>query len=183
VLQGYVQYNFEDNFRFIGNGYLFGVIPMPVVVMIIVVLAGYFILKKTTLGKAFYAIGANREAARMSGINVKRTIFWAFAICGFTSALGGLVFVARINACQSDIGRALLLPAIAAVFIGGTRATGGQGSVFGTVIGAIIMTVIENCMNLLGVPSVWRNAIIGVIIILTVLINLWVNKKLEKVSS
>ena len=182
ALKGYVQYNFEDSFRFIGNGHLFGIISMPIVVMAIIVLAGFFVLRKTTLGKTFYAIGANREAAQMSGINVKKTIFWAFAISGFLSALAGLVFVARMNACQSDIGKNLLLPAIAAVYMGGTRATGGQGSVFGTMIGAIIMTVVENSMNLLGVPSVWRNAIVGALIIFTVLTNLWVNKKLEKVA-
>jgi ribose transport system permease protein len=183
ALEGYVQYNFEENFRFIGNGYLFGMISMPIVVMVIVVLTGYFLLRKTVLGKSFYAVGANREAAEMSGINVKKTIFWAFAISGFLSALAGLVFVARMNACQSDIGKNILLPAIAAVYMGGTRATGGQGSVFGTMVGAIIMTVVENSMNMLGVPSVWRNAIVGVLIILTVLTNLWVNKKLEKVAS
>jgi ribose/xylose/arabinose/galactoside ABC-type transport system permease subunit len=183
ALEGYVQYDFEENFRFIGNGYLFGQIAMPIVVMCIVVLLGFFILRKTTLGKSFYAIGANREAAQMSGINARRTIFWAFAISGFLSALAGLVFVARMNACQSDIGKNLLLPAIAAVYMGGTRATGGQGSVFGTMVGAIIMTVVENSMNMLGVPSVWRNAIVGVLIIVTVLANLWVNKRLEKVAS
>ena len=183
ALEGYVQYNFEDSFRFIGNGYLFGKLSMPIVVMIVTVLLGFFVLRKTTLGKSFYAVGANRETAEMSGIKVKRTIFWAFAISGFLSALAGLVFVARMNACQSDIGRNLLLPAIAAVYMGGTRATGGQGSVFGTMVGAIIMTVVENSMNMLGVPSVWRNAIVGALIILTVLANLWVNKRLEKVAS
>ena len=93
--------------------------------------------------------------------------------------MAGIVLVARINACQADIGRNYLLPTIATVYMGGTRAAGGQGGVIGTLIGALIMTVVENGMNLLGVPSVWRGTIIGALIIITVLINLWLNKKLE----
>jgi ribose transport system permease protein len=176
-------YDFDPAFRFVGNGYLFGVVPMPIIVMLAVVAVGYFVLKKTTLGRSFYAVGANKDAARMSGINVGKTTLYAFAISGLLSAVAGIVLVARINACQADIGRNYLLPTLATVYMGGTRATGGQGGVIGTVVGAIIMTVVENGMNLLGVPSVWRTAIIGALIIITVLANLWVSKKLEKAGA
>lgn len=183
ILKGYVIYNFDENFRFIGNGYLIGPLSMPIVVMAIVVLLGWFILRKTTIGRMFYATGANRDAARMSGIDTGKAILLAFSISGFLSALAGIVLVARINACQADIGKNLLLPSLATVYMGGTRATGGQGGVFGTLVGAVIMTVVENGMNLLGVPSVWRNAIIGTLIILTVLANIAVSKQLEKAGS
>ncbi len=179
ILKGYVIYDFDPYFRFVGNGYLFDVVPMPIVVMMAVVAIGYFILKKTTLGRTFYAVGANKDAAKMSGIDVGRTTLYAFMICGMLSAVAGIVLVARINACQADIGRNYLLPTIATVYMGGTRAAGGQGGVIGTLIGALIMTVVENGMNLLGVPSVWRGTIIGALIIVTVLVNLWLNKKLE----
>jgi len=183
ILKGYVIYNFDADFRFIGNGYLIGPISMPIVVMVVVVFLGWFILRKTTIGRMFYATGANRDAARMSGIDTGKAILLAFSISGFLSALAGIVLVARINACQADIGKNLLLPSLATVYMGGTRATGGQGGVFGTLVGAVIMTVVENGMNLLGVPSVWRNAIIGTLIILTVLANIAVSKQLEKAGS
>ncbi|MFA6504698.1 MAG: ABC transporter permease [Treponemataceae bacterium] len=179
ILKGYVVYDFDPAFRFVGNGYLFDVIPMPIIVMLGVVIVGFIILKKTTLGRTFYAVGANKEAAKMSGINVEKTMIYAFIICGLLSAVGGIVLVARINACQADIGKNYLLPTIATVYMGGTRAAGGQGGVIGTLIGALIMTVVENGMNLMGVPSVWRGAIIGALIIITVLVNQWLNKKLE----
>jgi ribose transport system permease protein len=155
ILKGYVLYDFNADFRFIGNGLFAEVVPMPIVVMLLVVALGWFILRKTTLGRMFYATGANKVAAQMSGINTGKAIFLAFGISGFLSALAGLVLVARINACQADIGKNILLPSLATVYMGGTRATGGQGGVFGTLIGALIMTVVENAMNLLGVPSVW----------------------------
>ncbi|GAB4364229.1 MAG: ABC transporter permease [Spirochaetales bacterium] len=183
ILKGYVIYDFDEDFRFIGNGYLVGKLSMPIVVMLIVVFLGWFILRKTTIGRMFYATGANREAARMSGIDTGKAILLAFGISGFLSALAGLVLVARINACQADIGKNILLPSLATVYMGGTRATGGQGGVFGTLVGAVIMTVVENGMNLLGVPSEWRNAIIGALIILTVLANIAVSRQLEKAGS
>ncbi len=180
IIKGYVVYDFAPGFRYIGNGYLFGVIQMPIVVMLCVVAAGYFLLRKTTLGRKFYAIGANRDAAFMSGIDVGRTIITAFALSGFLAALAGIVLVARINACQSDIGQQYLLTTIAVVYMGGTSATGGQGGVFGTVVGALIMTVVENAMNLLGVPGMWRNSIIGGLIIVTVLVDLLLKRRIVK---
>jgi len=180
ILKGYVIYDFDPAFRFIGNGYVFGVIPAPIVVMVLTVLAGIFLLRKTTLGRCFYAVGANKDAARMSGIKVQRTTILAFMISGLLAALAGIILVARINACQADIGKPYLLPTIATVYMGGTSATGGQGGVIGTVIGALIMTVVENGMNLLGVPSVWRDAIIGALIIVTVLLDTFFRKKLAQ---
>lgn len=180
ILRGYVIYDFDPAFRFIGNGFLFGVIPMPIVVMVLVVVAGIFLLKKTTLGRRFFAVGANQDAARMSGVRTDATIIWAFVISGFLAALAGVVLVARINAVQADIGANYLLPTVATVFMGGTSPTGGQGTIIGTVIGALIMTVVENGMNLLAVPSVWRDAIIGVLIIITVLVDLGLRKRLAK---
>ena len=183
ILKGYVLYDFDEKFRFIGNGFIFKVIPMPIVVMVIVVLVGLFIMRKTTIGRKFYSIGANKEAARLSGINVEKITILAYVISGILAALAGIVLVARINAVQADIGKPYLLPTIAAVYMGGTSATGGQGGLLGTIIGALIMTVVENGMNLIGVPSTWRDAISGAMIILTVLLNISARKRLNKIVS
>jgi len=148
----------------------------------LVVASGMFLLKKTTLGREFYAVGANEEAAKMSGIKVNKVIIYAYMISGFLAALAGIVLVARINAVQADIGKPYLLPTIATVYMGGTSATGGQGGLAGTVVGALIMTVVENGMNLLGVPSVWRDAIIGALIIITVLADLFIRKRIQKTN-
>jgi ribose transport system permease protein len=182
ILKGYVVYDFEPDFRYIGNHNLFGFLPMPIVVMVVVVLAGYFLLRKTTFGRRCYAVGANTDAAYMSGIDVGKTVIIAFIISGVLAALGGLVLVARINAIQADIGAQYLLTTIAVVYMGGTSATGGQGGVFGTVVGALIMTVVENAMNLFGVPSMWRNSIVGALIIVTVLIDLQLKRRIVKTA-
>ena len=179
ILDGYVLYDFDSTFRFIGNGSLFGVIQMPIVVMVIVALIGIFILKKTTLGRKFYAVGSNRISATMSGINTKTVILRAFIISGLMSAFAGILFVARMNAVQSDIGSAYLLPILATVYMGGTSAAGGEGGIVGTVVGALVITMVNNCMNLLSVPSEWRDAIIGVLIIFTVLMDIVVKRRIS----
>jgi ribose/xylose/arabinose/galactoside ABC-type transport system permease subunit len=148
--------------------------------MLLVVAVGIFMLRKTTLGRRLFAVGSNRISARMSGIDTERTILLAFMMSGGLAALAGVVLVARINAVQSDIGKNYVLPIIAAVFMGGTSPTGGRGTIIGTVIGALIMTVVQNGMNLLAVPSVWRDAVIGVLIIGTVLIDIVMSKRLSR---
>jgi len=183
ILRGYVIYDFPAGFRFLGNGYLFSVIPMPIVVMVIVVGAGMFLLQRTTMGRCFFAVGSNSVSARMSGVDTSKTIYQAFIISGGLSALAGVVLVARINAVQADIGKSYLLPVIATVFMGGTSPTGGQGTIIGTVIGAVIITIVQNIMNLLAVPSVWREAIIGLLIIVTVLIDIMVKKRIVRMKT
>ena len=171
ILKGYVLYDFNETFRFIGNGNLFGVIPMPIVVMVICATLGTLLLRKTTFGRQCYAVGSNRICAGMSGIDTKKVILKAFIISGAMSAFAGVLFIARMNSVQADIGSAYLLPVLATVYMGGTSAAGGEGSIIGTVVGALVITMVTNCMNLLAVPSEWREAIIGVLIIGTVLLD------------
>jgi ribose transport system permease protein len=178
ILHGYVIYDFDKNFRFIGNGVLFGYIQMPVVVMIITAVLGILLLKKTTFGRQCYAVGSNRISASMSGINSKKIIVIAFIISGVLSAFAGILFVSRMNAVQADIGNAYLLPVLATVYMGGTSASGGEGGIFGTVVGALIITMVNNCMNLLAVPSEWKDAVIGILIIATVLLDTIVKKRI-----
>lgn len=172
LMRGYIIYDFAASFRFLGMGHIASV-PTPIVIMIIFVALMWFLLNRTTFGRSIYAVGANHEAARLSGINVKKTLILAYTVSGFFSGLGGMVFVARLNAAEAGLGEQLLLPTIAAVAIGGTSMTGGQGSVIGTVIGVLIMMLIANSMNLLGISSVWQAVVQGLIIVVAVLLDQW----------
>ena len=179
LMRGYIIYDFDQSFRFLGTGKILGM-PTPVVLMAVFAVITWFVLKRTTIGRSIYAAGANHEAARLSGINVKKTLVMAYTISGFFSGLGGMVFVARLNAAEAGLGESLLLPTIAAVAIGGTSMTGGVGSVVGTVIGVIIMTLIANGMNLLGVSSIWQSPVQGLVIVVAVLLDQWGRRAAER---
>ena len=183
ILNGYVIYNFDASFRFLGNGHLFGVVPMPIVVMVIVVVAAGFLMKRTTVGRKLYAVGANPDTAKMSGIKISTTIMLAFVLSGVLAALGGVVLIGRINAVQADIGNPYLLMTLAIVLMGGTSLGGGQGSIVGTVIGGLIISIVQNAMNLLGIPSVWHDAMIGALILLTVLTDISLRKGFARLNA
>jgi len=172
ILQGAVIYGFPPGFRVIGNGALGG-IPMPIIVMAAVFLCGYVVLYQTTLGRRFFATGANLEAARMSGIKVDQVVVVAYVISGFLAALAGLVLIAYTNGSEARIGDSYLLPVLAVVVMGGTSLAGGQGNLVGTLIAALIMAVIHNGMNILAVPAIWQSFVVGVLIIGTVLADQW----------
>jgi len=176
ILQGAVIYGFPAGFRVIGNGHLFG-IPMPIVVMTVVFLMGYFLLHHTTLGRRFFATGANIETARMSGIKVERVIIAAYAISGFLAAVAGLVLIAYTNGSEARIGDSYLLPVMAVVVMGGTSLAGGQGNLVGTLVAALIMAVIHNGMNILAVPAIWQSLVVGLLIIGTVLADQGLRKR------
>jgi ribose transport system permease protein len=168
ILRGNVIYGFPPSFRVIGNGHLFG-IPMPIVVMLIVFAAGYFVLYHTTLGRRFFATGANIEMARMSGVKVNRVVITAYVISGFLAALGGLVLIAYTNGSEARIGDNYLMPVLAVVVMGGTSLAGGEGNLVGTLIAALIMASIHNGMNILAVPAIWKSLVVGLLIIVAVL--------------
>lgn len=175
LLKGHVIYGFEDDFRFLGVGAVMG-IPVPIIVMLLVWAPSYLLLRHTTFGRSLYAVGANQEAARLSGVKKDRTVILAYTLSGVLAAAAGLVFVARLNASEAGIGANLLLPAIAAVVIGGTSLFGGEGGIVGTLIGALIMTIVQNGMNLLGIESVWQGVVLGALIIVAVLVDQWARK-------
>lgn len=176
VLEGYVLYSFDETFRFIGNGWIFKYLSMTTVCMIVIAAAGTLLLKKTVFGRHCYSVGSNSVQAEMSGIDSRKVILKAFIFSGAMSAAAGILYVARMNSVQSDIGSAYLLNVLAAVYMGGTSASGGEGGIPGTIIGALAMTMVVNCMNLLAVPSELRDAVIGVLIIVTVLMDTAVRK-------
>ncbi len=180
ILNGYILYSFHDDFRFIGNGLVFNYISMATVCMVVIVIIGILLMKKTTFGRKCYSVGSNPTQAMMSGIDAKKVIMKAFIISGFTSAAAGILYVARMNSVQSDIGSPYLLNVLAAVYMGGTSASGGEGGIPGTIVGALAMTMVVNCMNLLAVPSELRDAVIGVLIIGTVLLDTVIRKQITK---
>jgi ribose transport system permease protein len=166
-MKGEVIYGLPESFRFIGVGFVWG-IPVPVLVAVALLIILHLLLHTTVLGRAIYAIGGNPAAARLSGMPVQRRLVMVYALSGLLSGFAALVVIARINAADSSLGEDLLLPAIAAVCLGGTSLFGGIGGIAGTAVGSVILALIVNGMNLLGVQSFWQSAVMGAIILLSV---------------
>jgi len=154
-----------QNFTFIGRGSL-GPVPVPVIILIVVALSTHFILTKTKVGRYTFALGSNKEAARLSGINIVKYKTLVFVISGFMAGMGGIVEASRLGIGQPTAGQMYELDAIAAAVIGGTSLLGGVGSISGTIIGAFIMGVLRNGTNLLGISYFVQEIIIGVIVII-----------------
>lgn len=155
-------------FQFIGSGTIFGKVPFPTVIMIVTAIILGIILSKTAFGRRLYAVGSNEEAARLSGINVIKTKLIAYIICGATASMAGILLAARLVSAQSNAGQGYELEGIAAAVIGGTSVMGGEGGILGTVIGAFVMGVLRNGLNLLKVDAFVQMVIIGIIIVLGV---------------
>ena len=164
--------NLGDNYLFqlFGKGYFFGV-PVPAVTMTTVFIVLFILLHKTTFGRHTYAIGGNEIASKISGIKVNRVKILIYGISGLMSALAGAILTSRLNSAQPTAGTAYELDAIAAVVLGGTSLTGGKGRIVGTLIGVLIIGVLNNGLNLLGVSSFYQQVVKGVVILIAVLID------------
>jgi len=156
--------NLSDAFNFIGGGNIAGV-PFPIIILLVAFAACSVVLNKTVLGRYMYAVGGNEPAARASGIRVSRVKMWVYTICGLLSALGGILLTSRITTGQPNAGAGFELDAIAAAIIGGTSTSGGTGTMTGTLIGALLIGVISNSLDLLNVTSYYQQVVMGVIII------------------
>lgn len=157
-------------FQLFGKGYFIG-IPVPAVTMIIVFVILLILLQKTTFGRHTYAIGGNEVAAKISGIKVNKIKILIYGISGLMSALAGGILTSRLNSAQPTAGTSYELDAIAAVVLGGTSLTGGKGRIVGTLIGVLIIGVLNNGLNLLGVSSFYQQVVKGVVILIAVLID------------
>lgn len=144
------------------------IIPNAVVIFFIAAIIAGLILSKTLIGRYTYAIGSNEAATALSGINVKGWKFWIYALAGAFTGLAGVIAAARIGSAQPAGGQGYELLAIAAVVIGGTSLQGGKGTIFGTIIGALIMSVLNNGLSIIKVPQEWQNVVIGAVIIVAV---------------
>ncbi|MFP3324004.1 ribose ABC transporter permease [Planococcus sp. SIMBA_160] len=158
------------SFQMLGKGYFLG-IPIPVVTMLVSFGILYFILKKTTFGRRVYAVGGNEEASVLSGINADRIKIYVYSLVGALAALASLILTSRLNSAQPTAGQMFELDAIAAVVLGGTSLTGGRGWIVGTLIGALIIGVLNNGLNLIGVSSFFQQVVKGAVILLAVLLD------------
>lgn len=165
---GYPLSNLPSSFSFIGAGYLFNIIPMPVVVMIVVYFIAYIILNHLPMGRYIYAIGGNQEAVRLSGIKVKKYTIIPYVISGLTAGITGLVLTSRLMSGQPVAGVGFELDAIASVVLGGTDIAGGRGTIVGTLIGVLMMGVLSNGLNLMGVSPYVQRVFKGLIILLAI---------------
>ena len=160
----------KDDFRVIGTGYI-GEIPLPIVIYVLMIAAGAILLGRTSLGRSIYAIGGNESAARLSGIRVDLVKTAVFVISGLCAALGALILTARLNSGQPQAGQGYELDAIASVVIGGTSLSGGRGTVFGTLAGALLIGVLSNGLVLMNVSPYYQPMIKGAIIVGAVLLD------------
>ena len=158
-------FNPELSFAFIGNGTFLGV-PWLVIIALAVVVISWIVLRRTVLGNRIYAVGGNPDAARLAGIKVWQVLLFVYSMSGLLSGLGGVMSAARLYAANGlQLGQSYELDAIAAVILGGTSFTGGIGSIWGTLIGALIIAILSNGLILLGISDIWQFIIKGLVII------------------
>ncbi|MDG0837935.1 MAG: ribose ABC transporter permease [Staphylococcus equorum] len=157
-------------FQLFGRGYFLG-IPVPAVTMFVTFIILYILLHKTVFGRQTYAMGGNEKAAFISGIKVNKLKIMIYSLAGLMSAMAGAILTSRLNSAQPTAGMSYELDAIAAVVLGGTSLTGGKGRILGTLIGVLIIGVLNNGLNLLGVSSFYQQVVKGVVIIIAVLID------------
>ncbi len=165
-----------DAFKFPGAGYV-GPIPTPVILMVIVFIIAALIVGKTQLGRHIYAVGGNAQAAKFSGINVQKVKFLVYTYTGIMSGIAGVVVASRLYSGQPTAGDGAEMDAIAAVVVGGTSMSGGSGRLGGTLIGVLIIGVLNNGLNLMGVDSNWQYIVKGLVILLAVFVDYLRNKK------
>lgn len=154
--------------KFVGKGLVFG-IPFPVILFILIFIIIAFVLGQTTFGRRIYATGSNSVAAKLAGVNINRTKLIAYAISGCMAALSGLILLSRLASAQPTLGDGYELDAIAAVALGGTSMNGGRGRIWGTFIGVLIIAVLNNGLNILGVSSYYQSVVKGIVILVAVL--------------
>lgn len=168
----------SDAYKFFGKGAIAG-IPVPVIILILLFLLAHYILTQTSYGRSIYAFGGNREAARLSGISTRFTEWMAYTINGLLCGIAGVILTARLGSAQSTSGTGIEMDAIAAVILGGTSLSGGVGFVLPTVVGAMIMGIIDNILTLMNVNPHATNIVKGAVILIAVL----VDKKVKDLSA
>lgn len=157
--------------REFGNGRVFDIVPIPVLVAVVVTLIFHYLLTHTRFGLYTYAMGGNIQSAIRAGVNTTRITFVIYLMSAFTAALAGIFYTARFSAGAADAGEPILLNAVAAVFIGGASLTGGSGTIAGTVIGSLIIAIIQFGLVFIGMPPFWQFITVGLVIIIAVLID------------
>jgi ribose transport system permease protein/AI-2 transport system permease protein len=169
----------EPVFGLFTRGDLFG-IPIPIFLLGIIYFIFWYIMTNTSVGRHIYAVGNSEEAANLAGISTDRIILLSFSVLGALVGFTALIYVGRLASVEITVGQDLPLSAIAATVIGGTSVKGGKGSVVGTLAGVLFIAIMKNGVVLLGIPSLWEKAVVGFLIIVSVIIDLLISKRLER---
>lgn len=159
-----------DSYNFIGQGEIFG-IPFPIIILLVVAVLTHIMLNSTKFGRHIYAIGGNEQAARISGLDVGKLLILIYTFAGFLSGLAGVVLSSRISSGQPGLGNGYELDAIASAVIGGTSFSGGIGTIWGTMVGALIIGVLNNGLDLLNVSAYWQQIVKGLIIVVAIILD------------
>jgi ribose/xylose/arabinose/galactoside ABC-type transport system permease subunit len=173
ISKGQSIYGFDRTFGEIFAGRIADFLPVPVVVSVAVAVIFWFILTKTRFGKYTIAIGGSEEAARVAGIDVGKQKIGIYVVCGLLTGVAAALLLARLRSGDPTFGQFFELDAIAAAVMGGTSLTGGEGTIAGTIVGALIISLVQNAMNLWNVPSYWQQVIIGSVIVFAVVLDQW----------
>jgi ribose/xylose/arabinose/galactoside ABC-type transport system permease subunit len=177
LTRGEPVYPLPDHFNVIGQGYFFGVVPVVVVVALVVAVIAHIVLSQTAFGRSVYATGGNKETARLSGIKTKWVLSSVFVLNGVMAALAGVFTAARLGSAQANAGTGMELQVITAVVIGGTSTFGGSGSILGTAIGALLMSIISNGMIMMRISVYVQSMVLGVLIIFAVVLDQYNRKR------
>jgi len=169
----------EVLFRKIGTGYL-GAIPTPVIILFVAFIIGGIILKKTKFGRYVYAVGGNEQASKLAGVPTERVKIAVYAISGVCCAVSGYITAGRLGSATPTAGQGAEMDAIAAVVLGGVSMDGGKGTIFGVLVGAFIIGVLNNSLNLLGVSSYWQDIAKGIVILLAVIMDRYMSTNSKK---
>ncbi|MEI7849400.1 MAG: ABC transporter permease [Chloroflexota bacterium] len=170
---------FPDSFRWFGQGYVLG-IPVPIIVMVVVALIGSFILTKTYFGRQVFALGGNEEAARLAGVNISRMKVLLFMICGFVSSITTVLLLSRVFAGQTITGQGLEFDCLTAALLGGVSFKGGEGSIFGLMVGIIIIGVLNNAMQLSQFPDFSQTVVKGAVLLIAVAFDVYQKNRKAK---
>lgn len=170
---------FPDSFRWFGQGYVWG-IPVPVIILVIVALIGSFILTKTYFGRQIFALGGNEEAARLAGVNIDRMKVFLFMICGFISSITTVLLLSRVFAGQTITGQGLEFDCLTAALLGGVSFKGGEGNIFGLMVGMLIIGVLNNAMQLATFPDFSQTVVKGAVLLIAVAFDVYQKNRKAK---
>lgn len=167
---GTAVYNLPESFIMLGRGYIAGIIPLQVIIMLGIAAVSYIVLSKTAFGRRVYAIGGNEMVAELSGINVRKNKIIYYILSGICASIAGMIMTSRMGSGQPSMGATWNMDSITAIVIGGTSLNGGSGSITGSVLGTIMMVMITNGLNIVGVNSFWQMVISAMILIITIIV-------------
>ncbi|MDD3339827.1 MAG: ABC transporter permease [Lachnospiraceae bacterium] len=186
ITNGLAIFKFPDAFVKLGQGTIAGIVPISLLFLVAIIIIGIFILNKTVYGRYFYAIGNNVDAAKLSGVNVKKIQLMAYGLCGFFTSIGAILMLARLNSAQSSTGDGYEFNCLTACVVGGVSSNGGKGTVLGAIIGCLIVGVLENGLAIMNINEYIQEVIKGLVLLVAVIydtMSLLKNEKVKKIKA